>query len=119
MFLEREDFELVTDFMCRYPIEFELGGERDWNRFSTTKVSFQINSRFEEPENLNLHQAALAIVIFNDARKKGIYVKKGKRFIRRKTLARYYGEWEAMAEMFLDKNPEFEVRNWRSYLKKK
>ena len=118
MVLERDDFNLVTDFMCRVPIENELGTEKDWNWMSTKKVGFKIKKKIKEPANMNLLQAALAVVIYNDAecynRRSG-----GRRFVKRDTIERYYGEWEAMTESFLESHPEFDAQNWRDYLKKR
>ena len=109
--LTKKDFQVVAKLICNELIQFESVEKGEWDK----KIAFKIQRYYKQPANFKRQQAALAVVVLNDA--EHLIERKGKkRYIRLVTPARYICEWEAKVEDFLEQNPEFEARKWRLYL---
>ena len=115
MYLTLKDFKIITGFLTRFPINSE-----DWKRSSEEKISFEIDLDFKRKiPSLTKYQAALAITIYNDAIIKVYKKRNGRQGVTIETEERYFGEWEALVEEFLNENPDFNKYAWNSkaYLK--
>ena len=84
-------------------------------------MPFEINSNFKYniPPQLTVYQAALAVIIVNDSRRAYYKKRNGRTGVTIETEERYFGEWEAMVEEFLEKNKDFNKYAWfsKAYLK--
>ena len=114
MELTKNDFKVVTEALGVSPIY--LGKEQEWNWMSTKQINFQVKRNNFLHVNMNRQQAALAVVIYNDA--EHMLERKGrKKYIQLVTPKRYFCEWEIMTWLFLEEHPEFSAEKMRLYLK--